>query len=686
MKQYAFIAIAMVVTLLAACTNNQKMNQDMNPAAFITAAQTEEVIAQLKDSLGEASAFRVERGVEQVAALWREQDGNAEAFAQFCKRSFVGDTAALATLFTTLERNFEVMGGYFHKMDVELKMPLQLEGPAITPVDMMFGSYDASAHLTDDLYGNKVAFLTALNFPFYSLEEKTAQGAGWSRREWAYARMGDRFISRVPAAIQQDISKTLTEADAYISDYNILMDNLRNDAGEQLFPEGMKLITHWGLRDELKSNYADPERGLEKQRMIYKVMQRIIDQSIPREVINSGSHTWNPETNEIFIDGDAITGTPEETRRYEVFLKNFHAMRQLDAYSPHYPTQLTRAFDATMEVPQKDVEALFVGLLSSPQVKEVASFIASRLGRELEPFDIWYNGFKGGEGIPEEQLTALTSRKYPDAAALEKELPNILVKLGWNPVKAKEITSLITVDASRGAGHAWGAAMRNDLSRLRTRIGEGGMDYKGYNIAVHEFGHNVEQTITMNDVDYYMLNGVPNTSFTEAVAFLFQKRDLELLGLKNSNPDEAHWLALSSFWSAYEIMGVSLVDIRVWEWLYDHPDATASQLKEAVIAIAKEVWNSYYAGVLGGEDETLLGIYSHMIDYPLYLPNYPMGHLIDFQIEQQVKGKNLAEEIDRMYTQGSIIPQLWMQHAVGAPISIDPLLAATQEALEALQK
>jgi len=686
MKQYAFIAIAMMVTLLAACTNNQKMNQDMKQAAFITASQGEEVIAQLKDSLGEASAFRIERGVEQVAALWREQDGNAEAFAQFCKSSFVGDTAALATLFTTLERNFEVMGGYFHKMDVELKMPLQLEGPAITPVDMMFGSYDASAHLTDDLYENKVAFLTALNFPFYSLEEKTEQGAGWSRREWAYARMGDRFISRVPAAVQQDISKTLTEADAYISDYNILMGNLRNDAGEQLFPEGMKLITHWGLRDELKSNYADPERGVEKQRMIYKVMQRIIDQSVPREVINNGSHTWNPETNEVLNNGDAITGTPEETRRYEVFLKNFHAMRQLDAYSPHYPTQLTRAFEATMEVPQKDVEALFVGLLSSPQVKEVASFIASRLGRELEPFDIWYNGFKGGEGIPEEQLTALTSSKYPDAAALENDLPHILVKLGWNPEKAKEIASLITVDASRGAGHAWGAAMRNDLSRLRTRIGEGGMDYKGYNIAVHEFGHNVEQTITMNDVDYYMLNGVPNTSFTEAVAFLFQKRDLELLGLRESNPDEPHWLALSSFWSAYEIMGVSLVDIRVWEWLYAHPEATATQLKEAVIAIAREVWNSYYAGVLGAEDEMLLGIYSHMIDYPLYLPNYPMGHLIDFQIEQQVKGRNLAEEIERMYRQGSIIPQLWMQHAVGAPIAIDPLLTATSEALTALKQ
>ena len=133
-------------------------------------------------------------------------------------------------------------------------------------------------------------------------------------------------------------------------------------------------------------------------------------------------------------------------------------------------------------------------------------------------------------------------------------------------------------------------------------------------------------------------------------------------------------------------MGVSLVDIQVWEWLYAHPDATAAQLKEAVITITKEVWSSYYAGVLGGKDETLLGIYSHMIDYPLYLPNYPMGHLINFQIEQQVRGKNLAEEMNRMYLQGSIIPQLWMRKAVGSPISIDPLLAATNEALEALQR
>ena len=34
-------------------------------------------------------------------------------------------------------------------------------------------------------------------------------------------------------------------------------------------------------------------------------------------------------------------------------------------------------------------------------------------------------------------------------------------------------------------------------------------------------------------------------------------------------------------------MGVSLVDMRVWEWLYSRPDATPAQLKEAVITAAK---------------------------------------------------------------------------------------------------
>ena len=166
-----------------------------------------------------------------------------------------------------------------------------------------------------------------------------------------------------------------------------------------------------------------------------------------------------------------------------------------------------------------------------------------------------------------------------------------MVALGFDKEKANNICQYITVDPSRGAGHAWEASMKSDKARLRTRIAENGMDYKGYNIAVHEFGHNVEQTITLHDVDNYIMKGVPSTAFTEALAFVFQKRDLELLGYTNNDPNKEYLKTLDIFWGCYEIMGVSLVDMYVWKWLYENPNATAEQLKDQVVATAKDVWN-----------------------------------------------------------------------------------------------
>ena len=132
-------------------------------------------------------------------------------------------------------------------------------------------------------------------------------------------------------------------------------------------------------------------------------------------------------------------------------------------------------------------------------------------------------------------------------------------------------------------------------------------------------------------------------------------------------------------------MGVALVDIAVWEWMYANPGATPEQLQEAVISEAKKVWNEYYAGILGGKDEPILGIYSHMIDYPLYLSYYPIGHLIDFQIEKQMKGKNMADEMQRLYTQGRIVPQIWMKRGVGEAVSVEPTLKAVEEALKVVK-
>src|SRR5690606_40457105 len=95
----------------------------------------------------------------------------------------------------------------------------------------------------------------------------------------------------------------------------------------------------------------------------------------------------------------------------------------------------------------------------------------------------------------------------------------------------RHLASRVEVHASRGVGHAYGAGLPGLPAYLRTRVEPGGMNYKGYNIAVHELGHNIEQTISLEQIDHRMLAGVPNTAFTEALAFTFQQRDLELLGL-----------------------------------------------------------------------------------------------------------------------------------------------------------
>jgi len=663
-----------------------------------TTKSTQKITDELASRYGDGVRERAHRGLSQMASLWQQEDGDVNVFEDFARVNFAGDQATLDTMFTRFEHQLEILSGHMVEIGREFRQQMDLDLGPIQPFDEILAAYDPGAHLADDFFNNKLAFVVLLNFPLTTLEQRLVDGGKWTRREWAEARLAHRFSKRIPAEVNLAISEAAAEADQYIAEYNIWMHHIVSDDGKRLFPPKLRLLSHWNLRDEIKANYSLPDRGtgLAKQRIIQKVMERIVTQTIPDAVIDNPHLDWNPFSNKVTraeaTDSDApvpadlkTSSDPEPDTRYQVLLNTFLSSKKADPYSPTAPTLIARRFDENREIPEPRVKAMLEQVLSSPHVAEVAKLIQDRLGRPLEPFDIWYNGFRPRGAYTEEQLDAIVSKRYPTAEAYWRDIPNLLVKLGFTKEKARYLADRIVVDPARGSGHAMGAGMRKEKTHLRTRVEKTGMNYKGFNIAVHEMGHNVEQIFSLNNIDHTLLQGVPNTAFTEALAFVFQGHDLELLGLSTPDARSAAMQSLNDFWGTYEIAGVALVDMAVWHWMYDHPGTSAADLKQATIQISKDIWNRYFAQVFKKRDVVLLGIYSHMIHSFLYLPDYPIGHLIAHQIEEQMnKAGSIGGEFERMSTFGSVTPDLWMVNATGAPVGAEALLAATKRSLEQL--
>ena len=694
MKKTLLFAVILLAAMSAARAEEPSGKAGTQPAWMKeTGARLEKELGANRD---EEARARLARGLKQVAEFWRAEDGDAPAFEEVVKTNFAGDPKTLDALFDRMEFALESLDGHMLEIGRDFRKQSDLDLGKIYPFDETLAGYDPSAHVTDDFFDNKLAFTVLLNFPLTTLTERLAEGEKWSRRQWAETRLAERFSKRIPAEVNLAIARAAGQAEQYISEYNIWMHHLVDAKGGRLFPPKLRLLSHWNLRDEIKSDYGDAKTGLAKQRTIAKVMERIVTQTIPDSVVNNPQVDWNPFTNEVKpaaekdSDAPAPAGrkqgnAPEPDTRYAMLLKTFQAARLADPYSPTAPTMIARRFDENRQIPEARVRKMFEDVLSSPLAPRVAALIEKRLGRKLEPFDIWYSGFKP-RGADTERLDEIVRKRYPTAQAYKKDIPNLLVQLGFSKKTAELLAANIIVDPARGSGHAMGAARRGDQAHLRTRVEKEGMNYKGFNIAVHEMGHNVEQTFSLNGIDHTLLQGVPNTAFTEALAFVFQARDLELLGLSNPDPQGKALETLNDFWGTFEIAGVALVDMGVWHWMYDHPDATPAQLKEATLQIARDVWNRYDAPIFQTRDVTLLAIYSHMISSFLYLPDYPIGHMIAFQINRQIeKTGAIGPEFERMAKMGNVTPDMWMKHATGSPVGPDALLEATKAALASLQ-
>ena len=101
-----------------------------------------------------------------------------------------------------------------------------------------------------------------------------------------------------------------------------------------------------------------------------------------------------------------------------MLLKTFTASRMADPYSPTAPTLIARRFNEDRELPEERVRAMLEEVVSSPLVGQVAALIEKRLGRGLEPYDIWYNGFRESGTADESTLDARVARLLPESRCL----------------------------------------------------------------------------------------------------------------------------------------------------------------------------------------------------------------------------------------------------------------------------
>src|SRR5882724_1936029 len=413
------------------------------------------LVSALVQRHGEDVRPRAERGVRQVAAYWRKEDGDPGALRAFVEEAFVKDPRELEALLRRFSAAFEQIDGHMLEIGRALKSWSELElGPQME-VDQIFASLDVSAHLPEDLFSSRLAFIALLNFPQPDLQEMVAQGPRWSRQQWAVARLTRRFAVRPSGAALQAVAKATAEAEAYIAGYNVWMHHVLAPDGRRLFPKGVRLLTHWNLRDQIKADYAEPDKtmALARQRLVQQVMERIVTQTIPRGVIDDPRADWNPasnavtasppeevETEQMKAQGrrparPSISDDREPDTRYAVLLANFRAARQLDPDSPMAPTEIDRHFQLDDEIPEQRVRALLMQILESPLVPKVAALIQRRLGRPLEPFDVWYSAFV--EKQPEDELSRLTRARYPNADAYKKDIPRLLQGLGFSAERAR---------------------------------------------------------------------------------------------------------------------------------------------------------------------------------------------------------------------------------------------------------
>lgn len=653
-------------------------------ASIQTSDANKALIQGLVATHGAAERGRIVRGVAQVSAAWRIDDGSPKELCDFCTARFVPEGAQLTRLLARLEGALEQIEGHLYEMRRTLRRHSDLAGDEFAGIDDMLATFDPAPDLSEQMYQQKIGFVALLNFPREPLAAMLEQGASWDSEAWARVRIAQNFTARLPKELADESRRVSHACQQWVAAFHIPVGTLVDSTGARWFEKDRALLTHWIVREEIKGQYNDPT-GITRQRALAGVLARAIDGGVPTSVMDrSNTLDWNAQANT--LAGAPVRGETMGLVRYERWIDQFKLAQKYDAFYPEYPTAIARKFELAREMSEAQVEQLLTDLLDHPVRKELAAFLRARLDRALEPFDIYYDDI--AESRPAAELNAAVRALFPDEKAFERALPQTLRSLGYTAEDADFLGSRIRVEIARGSGHAMRPYLTEYSAWLRTGRLKDELGWDGFDTAMHELGHNLEQLCSTFFAPRPSLRGVPNTACTEAFAFLYQSLGKRVLGIEPAGGAQRAFAidTVQTMLAAAQIAGPSLLELHVWRWLYANPSATAAELRTEVLAIADRLWTRFYQRDFGPDPYRLLAAYQHMIGHPLYLADYTLGHVMSHQIRSFMRDKEIAAETKRITSIGQFTPELWMLRAVGAGVSIDSLASDTGEALALLTR
>ena len=316
-----------------------------------------QVTRKLTVKYGMENAERINRGVRHLADLWFNENGSGTDLQEFCMKQFIPSGAELDHALEIAEQQFEAINGYKRELSIALQYPVVTMKRPVTELDRLF----SDSEINIDFYKSKLAQAIALNFPFYTNAEKEALGNRWSRKEWAMVRLGDVFDQRIDPKNEPDPLTLPDELRDYTSLYILSMDHILSPGLKVLFPEGTRLNSHNGLRDEIKALYYR-NNPLERQRTISAIVMHIVHQTIPEFMIGETTYYWEPLANKVYLkNGGRFVETdfkPEPDNRYKVLHHNMISKIREDVKYPKGSTYLSRTFDNSQLTEEKIVSLL----------------------------------------------------------------------------------------------------------------------------------------------------------------------------------------------------------------------------------------------------------------------------------------------------------------------------------------